>query len=101
MDLFLAQGDARDVLDVVFDEELAERKVEGGGDLLEGLERGNGVAVFNAGEVATQQAGALLDITLRHAALEAEVADGHPNIDRCGVRGDARRGRQSCVHICH
>ena len=92
-----------DVLDGVFGEELAEGQVEGAGDLLQGFEGGNGVAVFDAREVAAEQARTLLDVPLGHALLETEAANRRADIDRRGrgFESGCRFGRQCCVHMCH
>ena len=51
--------------------EISEGNFHGLGDLGQGLERWNGVAVFDARKIAAEQAGAALNVTLRKAALAA------------------------------
>src|SRR5208337_334611 len=62
-------------------EELRERELHGSGDFRKGIERWNGMAVFHARQVAAQQAGALFDVSLRHAFLQPVVADGLADVD--------------------
>ena len=50
-------------------EKLVERNFEGAGQFFESLNGGNSVAVLDAGNVATLEAGALLDVTLREVLL--------------------------------
>jgi hypothetical protein len=45
-------------------EHLVERHFHGARELLKSLDRRNGMAVFDAGNVATKQAGALFDVAL-------------------------------------
>src|SRR5574341_1402865 len=61
-------------------EELRQRQLHGAGDLGQGVERGNGVAVLHPRKIAAQQARTLLDVALRHAPLQAEASDGLANI---------------------
>jgi hypothetical protein len=63
----------------VLGEELGDGQVECLGDLGEGIERGDGVAVFYAREIAAQQASLLFDVSLREAFLQAVTADRCPN----------------------
>src|SRR5579863_4264284 len=59
-----------------FGEELRERQLHGSGDFRKRVERRDSVAVFHARKIATQQAGALLDIALGHSFLQPVVPDG-------------------------
>ena len=56
-------------------EELRERNVHGAGDLRQRVERGNGVTVLHAREIAAQQASTFFNVALRHALLQAVVSD--------------------------
>src|SRR5215469_15266026 len=60
--------------------ELREGKLHGAGDFRKRIERGNGVSVLDAREITAQQAGALFDVALRHAFLQAVVPDGFADI---------------------
>jgi len=62
-------------------EEIGQGNFHGFGDLREGLERGNGVAVFDARKVATQQSGAALDVALRQSTLAAVGFDDFADVD--------------------
>ena len=62
-------------------EEVGQRNFHGFGDLREGFERGNGVAVFYARKVAAEEAGAALDVALRKAALAAVGFDDFADVD--------------------
>src|SRR5713226_4769114 len=62
-------------------EELVDRALQGTGKLLQRFDGGHGVTVFDAGDVAAQQTGALLDVALRKLLVFAQdpqaVADNH------------------------
>jgi len=53
------------VADRFVGEELGDGQIESQGNFGKRVERGNGVSVFNAGEVSAQQAGLLFDVALR------------------------------------
>jgi len=61
-------------------EKIGEGDFHGFRDFRERLERGNGVAVFDAREVAAQQAGLLLDVALGEPLLQTVRADGGANL---------------------
>jgi len=52
--------------------ELVERNFEGAGQFFKGLDARDGVAVFDARDVATLEAGALLDVALGKVFLLAD-----------------------------
>jgi hypothetical protein len=56
-------------------QELVERDLEGGGELFKSFERRNGMAVFDAGEIGTEQAGARFNIALGEFPFFAEFAE--------------------------
>lgn len=101
VDFALVQGEAGHLANGLVGEELAEGKLQGTGDLLQGLEGRDGVAVFYARKIAAEQAGALFNIALRHTALKAELADGDADVDRRRLQRGSRGGRQCCMHVCH
>jgi hypothetical protein len=87
----------------IFREELRDGQVEGERDLGERVERRDRVAVFDAGEVATEQAGFLLDIALREAALEAVRTNRSADFNHGGFpvngRGSLAAGLSNVVTI--
>src|SRR5437899_1178700 len=56
-------------------EELIQGNFEGAGELLQRLDRRDGVPVLNAGDVAADQARALLDVPLRELLFLAQCAE--------------------------
>jgi len=62
-------------------EKVGERNFHGFGNLRESFERRNGVAVFDAREVAAEEAGAALDVALGKAALAAVGFDDFADVD--------------------
>src|SRR5271157_3615694 len=62
-------------------EKVGQRDFHGFGDFGQGLERRNSVAVLDAGEIATQQTGAALDVSLRQATLAAVSFYHFTNVD--------------------
>ena len=62
-------------------EKIGEGDFHGFCDFRERLERGNGVTVFDAREVAAEEAGAALDVALGKAALAAVGFDDFADVD--------------------
>src|SRR6202140_5318267 len=59
------------------------------------------MTVLDPREVTAQQAGALFNITLRHASLKAEVADGLADIHRCATNSISRlNAKTDCKKRC-
>lgn len=56
-------------------EELIERYFESASHLFQCLDSRNGMAIFDAGNIATEEPGALLDITLRKFLFFAQCAE--------------------------
>lgn len=85
---------------VAIGEEVRQRDVHGGSDFGERVERGDGVAVLYARQIAAQQPSTFFDIALRHALLQAIIADRLTNVhcgfslgQRSGVRADSNQSR--------
>src|ERR1700685_4023928 len=64
-----------------FGEEWRERDLHGPGNFRKRVERRDGVAVFYARQVAAQQTGALLNVSLGHAFLQPVVSDGLADVN--------------------
>jgi hypothetical protein len=60
-------------------EELVERNLESARHFLEGLDGGDGVSIFNAGDVTTKQSGTFLDVTLGKVLLLPECLQAIAN----------------------
>src|SRR5712691_3800411 len=78
-----------------FGKELRERNFHGSGNFGQGVERGDGVAVLYARQVAAQQAGTFFDVSLRHAFLQPVVPNGFADVDlgeHCGCDIVTRSG---------
>jgi hypothetical protein len=63
-------------------EELRQRDFHGAGNFGQRVERRNSVAVLDSRQVAAQKTGALFDVPLGHASLQAIVSDGLANVHR-------------------
>jgi hypothetical protein len=56
-------------------EKIMDGNLDGAGEFFEGLNGGNGMAVFDAREIAAEQSGAILDIALGEIALFPKQAE--------------------------
>src|SRR3954451_6179605 len=61
---------------------MGERELHGSSNFGKCVERRNGVAVFNSGEIAAEEPCPFFDVTLRHSLLQPETPDCYSNIHR-------------------
>ena len=79
---------------VAFGKKLRQGQIHRAGNFGERVEGGDRVAIFDAREIAAQESGALFDITLGHASLEAVAANGLADVHSLQVNNP----RKSWLH---